>query len=385
VSESAIITPHDIAPSRRQLFSKKFIEKFGAFAAILVLNFTLFLLFGTLVIWHVIAASVEVPMTFVKLKAEPPKPPRPPAHGGEGAKSILDPTVAVVPPTSILSAITSTSTTATFSMQAVDLPVTTNLPSFSQPAGAGIGEGTSGGGLPHSNPFGDSPASGVPGLIGELYDLKQTPDGTPTPIQKSAGEGLKVLRNYVKGWDQGILDHYYKSPSQLEATQIFIPTRHSEEATKAFNVADKVEAKRWVIHYHGTMVPLKSGRFRFLGFGDDFLVVRLGEANVLDGSYPGEKLDESANDNEEGMPGPHGHPLFSGKWFDAVSGQATPIDILIGEGPGGFSGFVLLIEEHGDKSRKGDYPVFQMAPAPITVTTDMPSSFTGKTMVFGAQ
>jgi len=39
--------------------------------------------------------------------------------------------------------------------------------------------------------------------------------------------------------------------------------------------------------------------------------------------------------------------------------QGTPIDIkiLIGEGPGGSSGFVLMIQKKGDNSAKGDYPM----------------------------
>ncbi len=235
---SNLFTSSGIAP--KKLFWKKFMEKSGTFIAILVLNFAFFLLLSTVVIWHLVASRIEAPMAFVKVQAPPPQPPKPPAKGGEGAKSSLDPTVTVAPPqASIASVVVSPNATASFSMQTVDIPVSNVLPSFSaQPSGSGLGEGTSGGGLAHSNPFGDSVESGVPGLIGELYDLKQTPESKPTPIMNSAAEGLKVLREYVKTWDQSILDRYYKSPGQLEATQMFIPTRHSEEATKAFNVAD---------------------------------------------------------------------------------------------------------------------------------------------------
>ncbi len=261
--------------------------------------------------------------------------------------------------------------------------------------------GTSGGGVAQSNPFGDSPTSGSVGLMGEFYDLKQKPDGSPTDVAMGPGEGdsyepgflsypatqagLRVLiRDYVKNWDQTILDQYYKSPQELQASQIFIPVRPSIEATKAFNVADKVRPKRWVIHYHTTIVAPKSGKFRFLGYGDDFLVVRIGENNVLDGSSHDEELDPSANTPDERIPGPAGQHLRCGQWFDLVQGEGVQMNVLIGEGPGGFSGFYLLIEEEGDTSAPGDYPVFQIAKSPLPPCR-MPGVFTGKTMVFGAE
>ncbi len=390
--------------NQKRSAKNKWVEKAGTFTAILVVNVAILLMLGTMVIYNFVAPTIVEVMVSTKIKPVPPPPPKPPAKGGEAAKSIADPTTVVAPPpVTPPSVIVSISPSAIKFNASSSLSVSSlSLPTFAASASSGLAAGTTGGGLSHSNPFGDSPDSGVPGLIGELYDLKQTPDGTATPMAISppetvdsyypgfAGlpqtkEGLKVLREYVKSWNQDILDRYYKSPSALEATQIFIPTRHSEEATKAFKVQDKVTARRWVIHYHGTMIPPKTGRFRFLGFGDDFLVVRLGDNNVLDASYPGEKLDESANARDEDIPGPSGHHLFCGKWFNVDASQPMSIDILIGEGPGGFSGFVLLIEEDGDTSEKGDYPVFQMAPATIPSKSDMPSVFTGKTMVFGAQ
>jgi hypothetical protein len=244
---------------------------------------------------------------------------------------------------------------------------------------------------------------GVPGLIGQLYDLKQTPYGTPTkagvvapetvPMYSgwrslpATAESLVILRQYVKNWDQSILDQFYKSPVALSATQLLIPKRRSEEATKAFGVADKVIAKRWVIHYHANIVPPKSGRFRFLGFGDDFLVVRVGSENVLDACWGGEELDPTANStnkNEPVLPAPTGYggTMRRGKWINMDQGAVQSIDILVGEGPGGDSSFYLLIEEEGDKD---DYSVFQIAPTALPADTKLPSTFTGKTMVFPAQ
>ncbi len=46
-------------------------------------------------------------------------------------------------------------------------------------------------------------------------------------------------------------------------------------------------------------------------------------------------------------------PLVCGKWFDAEAGQPLSIDILIGEGPGGHSGFILLIQTDGEHILEG--------------------------------
>jgi hypothetical protein len=50
-----------------------------------------------------------------------------------------------------------------------------------------------------------------------------------------------------------------------------------------------------------------------------------------------------------------------------MTGETIPIQILIGEGPGGDSGFMLMVQKQdadgttkGDTA-KGDYPVFQVA------------------------
>jgi hypothetical protein len=342
-------------------------------------------------------------MVYEKVKPIPPKI-IPPASGGEAAKSMADPSSLVVPPpTASLSVITSINPQTSFKTSLATIPdLMTSLPSFSPPSGTGMSHGTSGGGADQSNPFGSSPVSGVPGLIGELYDLKQTPDGTPTPIAivppeevahissqwtklPATAAGLKVLRDYVRGWDQNILDNYYKSPAPLETTQIFIPLHASEDATKAFHVQDKVTARRWIVHYHANVLAPKDGRYRFLGYGDDFLVVRWDGRNVLDGSISNEYLDKSANNGTETVPGPNGHVLVCGKWFSTAAGVAVPIDILIGEGPGGSSGFILLIEEEGDTSSPGDYPVFQVAPGTVPTIKTVTSPFSGKTLVFPAQ
>jgi len=74
-------------------------------------------------------------------------------------------------------------------------------------------------------------------------------------------------------------------------------------------------------------------------------------------------VDPSANAQEIQS---HGNKsLKYGKWIQMEAGTAVPMKVLIGEGPGGYSGFILLIEKQGDDSPNGDYPLFQLQDAKI--------------------
>lgn len=266
-----------------------------------------------------------------------------------------------------------------------------------QAMGEGQGGGGSGGAGGGMTLYG---APGVGGFVGTLYDLKQTPDRQPTDIGENEVErtgsldpkwqsspatrkGLEVLRSFIKTWDMSLLDSYYKAPDTLHATQIFIPVTPSENAPKAFHVEDKVHPFRWIIVYSAKIIPHETGDFRFIGFADDFMAVRVGGQNVLDASWPGEELDSAADTNEDVGRGVEGQPLHCGKWIQMAEGTPLDMQVLIGEGPGGFSGFFLMVQKKGADTSVGDYPAFQLQDAPLSTEGEFPSAFSGKKMVFG--
>jgi hypothetical protein len=188
-----------------------------------------------------------------------------------------------------------------------------------------------------------------------------------------------------------MLDGYYKAPQTLHTEQIFIPKLKAAEAPKAFQVEGKVQPRRWIVIYKATIVPPESGDFRFVGFADDFLVVRVGGRNVLDGSWSSEKLLPEANDSANAGPAPgyadrQGQRLAAGKWITMEAGASLEMEVMIGEGPGGDSSFFLFIQQRGVDSAPGDYPVFQLKDVEVPSWTDpdgVPSGFTKKKMVFG--
>jgi len=350
----------------------------GYFLAAVLLHLIIFSLIATFVIFQ--APKPETEASFGQVKSMPvkvPPPPAPPASGDTANNPTLEPDPVVVPVVTPPSAITSVNSSFTVNTTKAFTQAISHVPA-ALPQGTGLGHAGSGGGAGLGSSIYGSGSGSTQDLVGYLYDLKQTPDLKPTPIMDSAGAGLDFLRSFVKDWNMSSLDNYWKAPGTLYATQVFIPVRHSEEATKAFNVDTVVQAKRWIIVYDGKVTVPETGTYRFVGFADDFMVVRWDGTNVLDASYDGEVLDPSATDSstEDSF---DGRSYRFGTWIQMQAGAVVPIKILIGEGPGGYSGFLLMIQKQGDDSKKCDYPVFQLRDTPIP---DMKNDFSKKKLIF---
>jgi hypothetical protein len=168
------------------------------------------------------------------------------------------------------------------------------------------------------------------------------------------------VKHFVTNWDTSVLRHFYRARTQLATTQIFIPQINAAEAPKAFGVEKECEGRRWVIHYKGEIIPPRTGRFRFIGIGDDILVVRCNMQNVLDGSLAETRVDPGANETDNIAPTGMGQPLRGGKWIEMHAGQPVKLEVLIGESPGGWFSNFLMIEEQGAEHPPGVFPVFQL-------------------------
>jgi hypothetical protein len=237
--------------------------------------------------------------------------------------------------------------------------------------GAGVGNGKNFVGL-----FGAK--FGANGLLGTFYDLKQDTDRRttkmmgPAPEQigpQNAGavvEFVKQVHAFVDGrWSEQKLRAYYQAPDKLIGTQFFIPRRSANAAPAAYGVADKVRPSRWVAHYKGRVKAPVTGKFRFVGFGDDLLVVRWDNKVALDAGYDAPSIDsvtvvhsadpERAYDDFSGKPkvpiidyhgkvGGAGPPFRAGPWIDVVAGTSYGMEVLVGETPGGIFFCYLGIE-----------------------------------------
>jgi hypothetical protein len=223
-----------------------------------------------------------------------------------------------------------------------------------------------------ANPFGSIDAQGDPSAFtGYMYDFKQTPGRVKTNI--NFDEYRKTIRKYVnEGWNDSIFKKFYKVPQALAAYQIFIPTMKADEAPAAFKAEKFVAPRLWVIVYKGTFIAPATGTFRFVGKADDIIVARIDEQTVLDGSlfpivandplpFKDKEAQTTYKDPRESILG----GLLAGKWFQLEAGKSYPVQVLIGEQPGGSFSSWLIIQKKG----QSETMLFQMA------KTKLPDSY----------
>jgi hypothetical protein len=68
-------------------------------------------------------------------------------------------------------------------------------------------------------------------FIGVLYDLKQTQDHKPTNI--TPDDYSDILDEFLsQGWNEAVLNRYYRVTRPLFTTQIFIPNMSADNAPK---------------------------------------------------------------------------------------------------------------------------------------------------------
>ena len=298
--------------------------------------------------------------------------------------------------------ITSKSSTATISLP--DLPTSSvaslntgmmgggSSKGFGGGSGGGIGSGMGvgrGNGRNFVSLFGAK--VGTNGLVGTFYDLKQTPSHKATECAPQSGIGAyrEAVRDFFEsGWSPTKFSKYYKAPEPLIAGQLFIPSRSANAAPEAYGVEKEVKPSRWVVHYKGTVEVPQSLPFRFVGTGDDWLLVRWDKKIALDDGYEtylaggGNYKDFGVKVTQEykvdRRPGGL-HRLKAGPWIQVTKGTKVPVEVLIGETPGGVFDCYLAIEVaksstkvEGQYEGEGKLKLFRCStePVPAEITKD---------------
>ncbi len=264
--------------------------------------------------------------------------------------------------------------------------------------GDGLGDG--GGGLGEGNPGGSA-------LESTFYDLKQTRSGSRSPIVNKDGrviaeEICQVYHDFTKNFNRSVLGRFYQSPTKLYASNFYLPQCDARYGPLAFQCQDKVKPSGWIAAYKGKVKAPKSGKFRFVGVGDEFIVVRFNRKTVLEAGWCIPSLYSKDRRNVFSMhenlkTGGKGKPyldniragkdkdhkdyelvrmpegwnlnevggLMAGTPFTVKEGQVYEIEIAVSEGPGGAFGFTLLIEDMDGnpqgklKSTKRVYDLFR--------------------------
>lgn len=217
--------------------------------------------------------------------------------------------------------------------------------------------------------FGSNSKGAGNDFVGHFYDLKQTRKGQPSEIGQLLAQAngdwndpnygasrkayREVVTHFLKTWDDGRLKDYFMAQREKFSTTFMIPLIDAEEAPKAFGVENQVKPMEWIALYRGQIVAPESGKYRFVGRGDDVLVVRVKKRVVIDASWV--KMTEwESNDPDNGKYRNYneGKGCVIGDWFHLQKGNAVPMEVLIGEEPGGHFFCQLYIQKEGEQ-----YPV----------------------------
>jgi len=360
----------------------------GSFLVISILAHVVLLGGATVLVVQVVQSRKE------KMKFTAP----PPSAAGMVEHKVKPSKKAAAAP-AISKRITSTAASASIALPAMEMNSTGPDVMASVMSGlgsAGLGSGAAGGAggmasmpLAGLTAFGFKGGGRTDGLIGRLYDLKQTKDRQPTDIKDDGlwknphqVDGMKsfeilalmskayrdpsqrgllsgsvhkeaeVINNFLgNGWDEKILLQYYRSQDPMVAYQWSIPLATAKDAVKAFGVESEVKPAHIMIHYKGVVTAPRdcTVRFRCMIRGG-MMAVRFDGSNVLIAIFSGglisgksfEFVNTDPNYDKNKGSGYHGAAI--GKWFNVQAGRKYPVEIFITMGAGGF-GAGLMIEE----------------------------------------
>ena len=209
-------------------------------------------------------------------------------------------------------------------------------------------------------------------MIGMFYDLKQTQDHKPTTIDPTAY--FHVIDEFLsKGWDESVLNHYYRSSKPIYTTQIYIPYTNSDLAPKVFGLEKEVKPALWIAYYKAQVSPPETGTYRFVGAGDDVIAVAIDGKTVLAAPLrdPTSSLIPltkwKTSDPGGSQAGTGGENFCNGDWVTLKRDEPIDLEVMFGDCPGAIYSAFLMIEEKGKTyAMAPDHhpilPIFQVAP-----------------------
>ena len=230
--------------------------------------------------------------------------------------------------------------------------------------GSAGGGGSGGGGGGGFNIFGVRDLRHGSGLQGTFYDLKQS--NTRQPTNMTPDQYGKILTEFVSGgFNDGLLSRFFKNPSPLYTTQIWIPKINADRGPAAFHLQGIVKPNMWCVLYKGQVVAPESFTFHFVGAGDDVMLVRFNGRLVLERCWYIRTGWKSVANYKYDFSDIH-DGFAKGDEIRVEAGKSYPIEVMVGEQPGGESFATLLQEIDGvtyNKDAHGNpiLPVFRMA------------------------
>lgn len=190
-------------------------------------------------------------------------------------------------------------------------------------------------------------------LKGYLYDFKQNNKGKELRYNPATESFADIVnRAEKKLFSARAFEDYFKAPNELYLNHLAIAFSPASLGPEYFGAKDTIKPSGWVAVYRGLITAPESGKFRFRGASDDYMVIMVGGKKVLAASWPDLQSWTSQNFSPGKMKGSDASPLgsaklYAGEWMSLSAGRSQEIVIAIGERPGGKVGFLLEIEQQG--------------------------------------
>ena len=225
----------------------------------------------------------------------------------------------------------------------------------------GIGNGDAGG-------FGTIIGNGGKGqntegcLIGILIDFKRDGKGERRTDYNANKYWSDVKSLVDANFSPEALSKFCVLPKRVALTHLWIPPQSANNGPKAFGAETLMKPAGWGAYYKGDLLATENAKYRFWGYFDDMLVVKVDDNTVLEsnwgtnGSNPmhitGFQSSDKSAIGKVKCP-QRGTSMVPGHWFEAKKGKKLKMELICGERPGGAVGGLLLIEKMGYEYQKG--------------------------------
>jgi hypothetical protein len=205
------------------------------------------------------------------------------------------------------------------------------------------------------------------GLVGTMYYMRKEKDGKPIPLYSEEEYLNRIVQLFG---NKGVLDEkeagkYLRAGQQLTSFMMLFPPISQEVAPKAFGIEQVQDHRQcWFATYKGKISIQSPNRFRFIGGGNEILIVIIDGNVVLDGSWsfdwPGKGKAPTGNRSAETV----GFSLYGdrrsiGRWFK-LAPTGSNIEIIIGAGYRGAFSADLCVEEDGQVYEGNVRPLFKL-------------------------
>jgi hypothetical protein len=314
-----------------------------------LIHVVLLVLLGTVVVFEAPKEAKEITVemkTIEPQEIEPPPPPPEPPDPVETENVVDD--VPIDSPDVDVEVDVQVENISVDSPQEIDLPNVLNLKisnsalKLAVPAGGGHGRR---GGSGKIGGFGyGKKAEGD--LSGVMYDLKTKPDGSARTVYNDARYWEDVHQYIKNGFKYNTSLGYREMKKKLYLSHLYIPRLPASEGPRQFGVEKEMKPSGFFIHYSGFIYAKNT--FRFVGHGDDLLIIYIDKKLVIDcswvdGSWQGSFLPAIWHSPETTR-----YKTFTGQFIlfgDWIAPGGHKIDILYGERPGGLISGILLAQE----------------------------------------